>query len=131
MFVMKYKKRTFDSLRKILEQAESTANNSRPPIAQAIRHIGRGHLHESRQRQDTQLLVVDARKLVLSVDSCEPEVKELPSSSSLLRLHDMERSNGVVENRVDQDLEVCKTESLSDRLIEEGESGIDDDMEVL
>ena len=43
----------------------------------------------------------------------------------------MERSNGVVENRVDQDLEICKTESLSDRLIEEGESSIDDDMKVL
>jgi hypothetical protein len=43
----------------------------------------------------------------------------------------MESSNRVVENRVDEHFEVCKTKSLGDRLIEEGESSIDDDMEVL
>lgn len=74
---------------------------------------------------------MDTRKLVLSIDRCEPEVEELPGGSSLLRFHDVQSGSRVIKDGVYEDFQVCKTKCLGDGLIDEGKSSVDDDMEIL
>ena len=45
--------------------------------------------------------------------------------------HEVKCSGGVVEDTVYEHVQVCETESRSFRVVEEGKSGDDDDLEVL
>jgi hypothetical protein len=123
--------RTFDGFREVLEEAKSTRDNAGPSIAQGLGDLTGLHLHESGQSEDAQLLVVDARELVLAVDSSEPMVEKFPSGSSLLLLHQVESGGGVVEDGIDEDFKVGETESGGLDVLLQGKGGVDDDVEVL
>lgn len=71
------------------------------------------------------------RELVLAIDSSKPVVEELPGSSSLLLLHDMESSGGVVENGIDEHFKVGEAEGGSLNALLDGKGSVDDDVEVL
>ena len=122
---------TLDGTWKVLEHPKRTGNDLRPPVADGLGH-GRGvHLEKRAERRERELLVVHARQAVLAVDRLEPLVEEEARRAGADRLHDVQSRSGVVQYRVDQDLEVGETKRARLNAVYEVQGGLDDGLETL
>ena len=89
------------------------------------------HFHQSTQGDDGQPLVVHPWKAILRFDRCEPPIEERPSHSGAVSLNEVESGDRVVQDTVYQDFEVGQAEFVGLRGVKVGQSGVDDDLQVL
>ena len=118
-------------MRKRLENNQRARNDRIPPITQAPRNHRLIHLEKLAQREQTQLLVVHARQLVLGVDRREPPVEKEPGSTRFVVFHQVERRGWVVKDGVDEDEEVCEFEGIGVAAVDVVNGNLDDSLEVL
>ena len=123
---------TFNSLRQRLENLQRTTNDPRPPISQSLRYSLGCHLHQSTQSYNRKFLIMYPREArLIRIDSHEPSIKEHACHAGCVSFHEVKCSGGVVEDTVYEHVQVCETEGRSFGLVEEGESGDNDGLEVL